>query len=466
VRTDWNPLLETLANPYRKYQENRIARNSFYSVIQFVIPTLFLLGVTPVLIYRMGTESYGLWMLATSALGLMSIAEFGLNTAISKYVAEYVGSGETKALSAVLSGGLSAYVLLGVVLIVPLYIYSPALAGLFQPSQALNTEQIGSVIRIITLGFIPLLFRSGAMAVPVGLQRFEIPVFITTGYQVLSYSAALAVILFGGSVRDVVNSTVVVLWITALWSGLVAWRMLKPFKLVFTLKDTKKIFRKLLSFALLSGLSVLGSRVFSFADRFAVGAVLGLQAVAYYTVIISVVAKILQLSSALTNALMPAVSSWMASGAVRRVRAYFWGTTTALFILNFLIAGILLIFSEILLTLWMGAEFTSHVLPSFRVLIVIYALISLNAPAHYVAFGMGKPGINALSGVVGGCLTIALIFVWGKTGSLLGAAFANSGYLVTWAIIGYVYFSLNRIIKRPSASAIYSEPNFSKSQNY
>jgi O-antigen/teichoic acid export membrane protein len=401
-------------------------------------------------------------MLATSALGLMSIAELGLNTAISKFIAEYVSRGETQALSALVSGGLVMYGLLGVVLIVPFYVYSPAIAGLFKPSEALSAQQIASVIRLISLGFVPLLFRSGATAVPVGLQRFEMPVLFTAGYQILSYAAALVVALLGGTVTDVVRSTLAVLWLTALWSLIVAWRMLKPFRLKLMLANTKAILPELLRFAFLSGLSVLGSRIFSFADRLAVGAVLGLEAVAYYIVIISVVTKILQLSGALTNALMPAASAWMASGAVRRVRVYFWGTTAALVVLNLVLASMLLIFSKPLLTLWMGAEFASHALLPFRVLTVVYALISLNAPAHYVAFGIGKPGINALTGLIGGCLTIGLIFIWGKTGGLLGAAFANGGYLVTWAVIGYVYLFLNQAVRPAAASAIQPEPNFGK----
>jgi O-antigen/teichoic acid export membrane protein len=452
-------MMEGSAVQFRKYRENRVARNSFYSVIQFFIPTLFLLGVTPVLVHRMGIESYGLWMLATSALGLMSIAEFGLNTAISKFVAEFVGSGDSNALSIVVSGGLVAYALLGAGFIVPLYLYSPALAGIFKPSEALNAEQIGSVIRTMSLGFVPLLFRSGAMAIPVGLQRFEVPVIVTVGYQILSYTTALIVVLSGGSVTLVVISTVAVLWITALLSSFVAWRMLKPFKLKFTITKSREVLRKLFSFALMSGISGLGSRIFSFADRLAVGAVLGLEAVAYYTVIISVATKILHLSSALTNALMPAVSAWMVSGAIQRVRAYFLGTTVALFTLNFLIASVLLILSRPLLHLWMGEAFASHTLLPFRILTVIYALISLNTPAHYVAFGIGRPGINALAGIAGGCLTIGLILIWGRTGGLLGVAFANGGYLITWAMIGYIYLHLDRVIKQ-TPTTIYTEANF------
>lgn len=451
--------MDALVVQFERYKENRVLRNSFYGVVQFAVPTLLLLGFTPVFIHKMGTEQYGLWMLATSALGLMGIAEFGLNTAISKFMAEFVESGNTDALSAVVSAGLIAYILLGFGLVVPLYIFSPALAGIFKPSQSISVEQIGIVIRIMSLGFVPLLLRSGAMSIPIGLQRFRVPAMVTIGYQIMNYTAALMVVLLGGSVAQVVRSTVVVLWITALGSLFAAWRMLKPFNLKFSLNRSKEVLRRLFSFSLMSGISGLGSQIFSFADRLAVGAVLGLDAVAYYTVIITVAAKILQGNGALTSALMPAVSTWMASGDIRRVRTYFLRATTSLLALNFLITSMLLLLSETLLRLWMGEAFADQVLLPFRALIVIYALISLNAPAHFVAYGMGNPGINALVGIVGGCLTIGLIFICGKTLGLLGATLANGGYLITWGIIGYVYLQIDWAIKRAPTETIYPKDN-------
>jgi O-antigen/teichoic acid export membrane protein len=451
--------LEALAVQFEKYKEDKVIRNSFYGVIQFVVPTLLLFVFTPVLIHKMGTDHYGLWMLATSALGLMGMAEFGLNTAISKFVAEYVESGNTTALSTVVSAGLVVYLLLGLGLIVPLYVFSPSLAGIFKPSEAISAEQIGFVIRIMSLGFIPLLLRSGAMAIPIGLQRFQVPAITTVGYQILSYTAALVVVFWGGSVSQVVSSTIIVLWVTALGSLFIAWRMLKPFRLKFKINRSRTVLRRMLSFSLMSGITGFGSQIFSFADRLAVGVVLGLDAVAYYTIIISIANKILQLSSALTGALMPAVSSWMASGDIRRVRAYFLRATSALVVLNFLAASILLVLSGTLLRLWMGEEFANQVLAPFRALIVIYALISLNAPAYFVANGMGNPGINALAAIIGGCLTIGLILKWGEILGLVGAVLANSGYLITFAITAYVYLNINWIIKQTSMTTKNHEVN-------
>ncbi|MBP6179300.1 MAG: oligosaccharide flippase family protein [Anaerolineales bacterium] len=427
-----------------KYKKNRVIRNSFYGFIQFVIPSILLLVTTPILIHRMGADAYGLWMLATTALGLMGIVDFGLSTSISKFVAEFVGSGDTDALSVLVLGGLSVYILLGGGLIIPLYYYAPTFSQIFKPSETISAEQIGQVIRIMSFGFLPLMVRTGALAVPVGLQQFEV-LLVGIVYQILSYGVALLVTLWGGSVEQVVIGTVVVLWATALWSLRVAHRSLRVFSLRLHVSHrVKDVWRKVFSFSLMSGISGLGSRIFNYVDRLAVGAVLGLDAVAYYSIIVSVSSKILHLSSSLTGTLMPAVSSWAASGQTHRVRPNFYRAFLLILIMNFLVCIFLLLFSEPLLKLWIGEDFTRKVLLPFRVLVLIYSLISINTPSYFVANGLGLPYLNAISSTLGGLLTVLLIFIFGPYWGLTGVAWANCGYFSTMIQTIGVFYNLQK----------------------
>ncbi len=432
----------------KKYCRNAVIRNSFFNVVQFLLPTILLLVFTPFFVHKMGTENYGLWMIANSALGLMGIVDIGLNTAISKFVAESVESSNPNNLSAIVTGGFIAYILVGIGLSIPLYIYSPALAAIFKSTESVSVAQIADVIRIISLGFLPMVIRSGAVAIPIGLQKFQIPTYITLGYQCLIYTAALIIASCGGSITQVVGCNVLILWMTGLVCLVVAWRMLKPFGLKFIIKGSHQVLKKMLSFAIISGISGVGSQIFNTVDRLVVGATLGLNVVGYYSVIISAASKILQLNGSIMGSLMPAISSWMASGEIARARKWFIQSSLVQFILNFVIVITLLPLSGLLLRLWMGEEFANHTLLSFRVLIVIYALISLSASAYHVAYGVNKPGINALTSILGGCFTIGLIFYLGKSLGLLGAALANGGYLITLITIFYVYFYLNKLTQQ------------------
>ncbi|GAB4501666.1 MAG: hypothetical protein Fur0035_12090 [Anaerolineales bacterium] len=391
----------------------------------------------------MGAEKYGLWTVATSALGLMGVAEFGLNTAISKFLAE-ASARRPAEISAVVFAGLLGYCALGLGLTLPFFFFAPAGARFFHPSNAFNQTDIELVIRITSLGFFPLVLRSGAQAVPVGLQRFDLSVAMNAGYLSGSYLLALGIALAGGSVAQIVSGTVILLWLAVFISWAVAFRLLRPFRLSFSLSAALTALRRLFAFSAQAGLAGLGSQIFSVADRLTVGAVLGLEAAGYYAIISAIVTKILQLSGALTNALMPAVSSWAAAGNFRQVRKYFLRASALLALMNLALALALLAFSEPFLRLWLGAENSGHILTPFRILVIIYALISLNTPAYFVAYGLGKPGINAFAALAGGGLTILLIFVWGKAAGLNGAAFANGGFLVSWTIIAYVLFDLRK----------------------
>lgn len=429
---------------FSRYKGNTIIRNSTYGGLQFFVSTLLLLIFTPLLLKTMGTTGYGLWTLANSTLGLIGIAEFGFGTAVAKFTSEFADGKNSDALSTVVWTSILAYLILGITLIVPLYIFSPNLAEIFKPSDTVTHSQIVSVMQIMSLGFIPLLFRSGASSIPIGLQRFEIPMWLALGYQIASYSAALLVTLFGGSIEQAVKSTIVVLWLTALLALFISWRMLKSLRVKFYFIWRKDIPRRMLSFSAATGLASLGSKVFNFADKLAVGAVLGLDAVAYYTIIIGIASKILQLSGALTNALMPAVSQWWTAGDFKRVRTHFLKSTGILGVLNLLIAVVLIILSQPLLRLWVGIDFTTHVLVPFRFLIVIYALISMAAPAYHVANGIGTPWINAFASILGGVFTIGSIILFGNKSGLLGVAVANGGYLINLVLIIFVMVSLQK----------------------
>jgi len=241
-----------------------------------------------------------------------------------------------------------------------------------------------------------------------------------------------------------VQSNVIILWITAIASLYVAWRMLHPYQITIAFEWSKNILQRMFSFSIMAGISSLGGQIFSFADRLAVGAILGLDAVAYYTIAINIASKILQLSGSVTSALMPAVSTWVASAKFHLVRAYFYKSTAILFILNLILSSILLFFSDIFFRVWLGEIVASQILVPFRFLVIIYALISLNAPAHHIAFGIGLPWLNAIASVTGGILTISLILQLGKSFGLLGAAIANAGYLSVYILLIYVFMYLRK----------------------
>lgn len=420
---------------------SRIRRNSLYGVIGYGVPLAATLVFTPLLLHGMGPSHFGLWMLGISYLGLLGVFDLGVGTTVAKYIAQYHEQGDLDRLSATATMGLLVYLAIGMLLTVPTYLLASRAASLFL-NDDIPRDVIAGVMRLAAFGFIPLLLKNAGLAVPIGLQRFKIPMTVAVLQSVLTLSLAFAVTLQGGSVTRVVVSSLIVLWMMAVVSVLIGYLMLHALGARVLFSPTQA--RLMLKFTAFTSVSGLGSLLFTTVDRIAVGIVLGVSAVAYYVVAVGIATNLLTIAGVLTQPLMPAASSWSSSGQWERLRQYLARSTLAIAILEVALAFALLLVSRPFMDVWLGADLAAHALTPFRILIVVYAVTALNAPAYHIANGSGFPQIPALGATVGGVLTVLLIRVLGGTWGLTGAAWANTGYWATLLIPALTARALKR----------------------
>jgi O-antigen/teichoic acid export membrane protein len=318
---------------------------------------------------------------------------------------------------------------------------APHAASLFN-SDEVPYDTIVGVMRLAAFGFIPLMLKNAGLAVPIGLQRFKIPMGVSVLQSVLTLSVAFAVTHEGGSVTQVVVSSMIVLWAIAVVAVLIGYRMLHALGARILLSATQASL--MLKFTAFTGVSGLGILLFSTVDRIVVGILLGPSAVAYYAIAAGIAANLVTIAGVLTQPLMPAASSWSSSGQWERARKYLTRSTWAIAVLELALAAILLLISRPAMNLWLGADFAAHVLTPFRILVLVYAVTALNAPAYHIANGSGLPQIPALGETVGGVLTVVLILVLGGPWGLTGAAWANTGYWATLLIPALTARALRR----------------------
>ena len=116
--------------------------------------------------------------------------------------------------------------------------------------------------------------------------------------------------------------------------------------------------------------------------------------------------SLLTLAGVLTQPLMPAASAWSSSGQWERTSRYLARSTLAIAVMELTLACVLLLISRPFMYLWLGESVAVQILTPFRILILVYAVIAVCAPAYNVANGSGFPWIPAIGGLVGGLLTI------------------------------------------------------------
>lgn len=415
-----NPLINVLS----RAKNSRVVQNSLFSGAGFAVPFLIMLLFTPTLVRQMGTEGYGLWSVAVSSLSMMGMLELGLGLAVSKFIAEYFESANYEGISTVVSVGLFANILIGVFLFFPLYLFANQISGLFQ-SDTIPQAAIVRTLQITSFGFIPMLLRNSSLAVPEGFQNFKVSTTIRTAQSALVVIVALLVNQWGGTIEQVALSTVVIMWVTGVGSVVTAYFSLRSLPIIFPYYE-KKYVSQMFSFVTYSGLRGIGAQLFTTVDRVAVGAVLGLSSLTYYAICIGIANKFIALSSALTQALVPATSSLYASGNTDKIRSYFWSGTAVLAAINLSVGLSAIFLADFLLTWWMGPEFTSQALGLFRILILVYMLLALTTPAAQIANGINIPWTNTVGALLGGTGTILLIVILGRQFGLHGVGWANA----------------------------------------
>ena len=72
-----------------KYSRNKIALNVISSAIQVIIVGLAYFFVYKILIDRLGVDLLGVWSLIIATTSISNLANFGLTSALVKFVAEY-----------------------------------------------------------------------------------------------------------------------------------------------------------------------------------------------------------------------------------------------------------------------------------------------------------------------------------------------------------------------------------------
>src|SRR6187549_4061724 len=73
---------------------SRALRNTASNYIGKVLTLGIFFFLTPFILHQLGPTTYGLWILIGSVVGYGALLDFGIASAVTKYVAEYRARGE------------------------------------------------------------------------------------------------------------------------------------------------------------------------------------------------------------------------------------------------------------------------------------------------------------------------------------------------------------------------------------
>lgn len=414
----------------------RFAGVSLINLAYLVLQTLLFLVLTPWILWVLGPQVYGLWTIIVAIMGFAGLANFSVQAAAVKYVAQFSTSAEmSDQLSVTVTFGAVFLLATGALASLVLWALRHGIARSVEVS-GVSSELLSQALGVVAIGLVPLFLMQLANGILLGLVRNEVAGGLGVAQNAILLVGALVVGLRHGGILELALWTLVVNWTMCAVSLGVAFRNLHGFRL--RLAWDSRLVREMLRYSLFAWFSTLGSTLFTSADRILVGMFLGSTAAGAYGVCTGVAIRLNQLAGAFTQLYVPFTSSYQAAGRIKEIQSAFkYGSRlTACLLVG--AATILLVWANPILTMWISPQFSSAYVDVFQILVACYAIFSMAGPGYQMALGLGRADVTAIVGAAGSFAMVFLILVLAPPFGLTGVAFANLGYVVVLGVQFYV----------------------------
>jgi O-antigen/teichoic acid export membrane protein len=401
----------------------RLVSGLFWNAVGRGLPLLLALALTPVLVALMGLERWGLFTLALALVGVFGIFDLGVGPALTRALSERMTQqeGEDREAGRLVGTALVALGLFAAIGAATLWAILPWLMG-----SALNIppELRGEALaafRILAVAAPLVVVNAALWGVLAAHQRFQAANLVTIPVAAMYYIGPALVLLAWQSLVAVMLVLVACRLANALSY---AWlcRGILPRLSVGSPALVWPLLRigGWLTFASLLNQALL------YADRFLIGALLTLAAVAHYATPLDLVLRMWILPVAVAQALLPAMASAfrllpeMTAGLMRR-------GALAILALTLPACLVLAAFGEFALRLWLGAGFAAEGGMVLRILAAGIFFSCLAYAPNALLEAIGRPDVTAkfMMVQVAAFLPLSVLMLWG---------FGIQGAALAWAL--------------------------------
>jgi O-antigen/teichoic acid export membrane protein len=402
----------------------KVANNSLWNIGGLMAGALINLVSTPILIYLLGKDQFGLMALLISILTPLGLLDFGIGEATVKYMAEYLGRDDRvqagKYLRSTFLFNLCVGCLGGIVIVASARFLITWVFNVPSGSRDLARH----CLYWIGLNWCVMQIRQTFTGVVMAVQEYGLLNIGNIITNLMTIGVGLGALVWGGDLLDLVRIQAIVAALMALGWLIVAERLL-PNISFFPRLDLFS-FRKTLGFGLWQMLNRMGGILGHQSERWLLGVLLPVYTVGFYNVGVQVVTVIYLAAYKTGEVLFPAVSEMQGQlreeEAARLVIQANW-VITALAISCFVP---LIVFAPDLLFVWIGLDFALNTANLLRILAFGSAASCLFAIPSFYLLGVGKSKWLALMSFIQGIITFGVAALLIPRVGLAGAGWGMS----------------------------------------
>jgi O-antigen/teichoic acid export membrane protein len=398
-----------------------LARGILWNSFGRCLPIIVAMLATPFLLHGLGVERWALFTLALSVAGSFGILDFGVSAALTRALAERIGTpGESDAAPLVVAalvmltlvgcGGAA----LGVVLT------PPVVDHLLKVPPNLRTEAI-TAFRLLAVSAPLIIINSAFWGVLSAYQRWGTATLLNTPVTAMYYLGPVLALLVQNSLVWVVATLVAARLMQALVYGGLTLRLLPG--LTSRWHVELRLLRPLLRIGAWVTVTNTLWPVMLFLDRFIIGSLLSLAALSYFSTSVDLVLRLGIMPIAIAAAVFPAVATshrTMPDRVQRMLRTGSLAVVVVLFPACMLMAGL----SDELLTFWLGSAFAANSATVLPILSIGMFLKSIAVLPGTLTDAIGRPEAGAMIMLVMVVLFLPVIMLMSARYGLIGVALA------------------------------------------
>jgi O-antigen/teichoic acid export membrane protein len=385
------------------------------------VPLVVGLVCIPVLTRTLGDSRFGLLALMWTVIGYFSLLDLGLGRATTRFVAQALGTDDVLRARQVAAFTAVGQTAVGVVAGALLVALTPwIVADLLHIPDGLRVDA-EHAFHWLALSVPVVVLSLNLRAVLEGAQRFDLTNLIRAPQGALAFALPTAAAVRGAHLATIVVLLLGLRVVVCLVTWLAVRVVLPGFR--FDIRASWHLMRPLLGYSGWVAVSNVVGPLLTFLERFVLGAVAGMSAVAYFAAPYEAISRLLILPASLAGGLFPVVSTTLGAEQRGAAEQLLGRSVRALTALLALPVVIVILLSRPLLTLWLGPVYAAAAGTALAVLAVgVFILGIAHVPSAFL-YGQGRPDLPAIFQLaelpIYFALALWLVRAYGITGAAL-----------------------------------------------
>jgi O-antigen/teichoic acid export membrane protein len=388
-------------------RKRKVLQGSASNLIRVLLSMLVSLVLPPFLVHHMAASEYSAWVLILQLSAYVGLLDFGLQTAIGKYVAEYDAGGQRDAIHSLVSTSFSLLALAAAIACTAVAGMALSVPRLFHQMPAALVPEVR--IALLAVGL------SSAFALPfgtflstfTGLQQYFFPTAVSIFIRIGTASSLVFLLLMHCSLVQLALA-MAAFNVAAAAIQFLGWQRLVKQRVDFSFFFFDRLSAvKLVKYG--SALSVwsLASFFISSLDLVIIGH-FRYAATGFYAIANGPANFMLALVSSAFGPLLPAVSSMQSSATPIRIGDLCIKMTRYCALFLFLLGLPLLFCAYPVLSLWVGKRYAAQSALYLEVLILSNVVRQLVSPYVLVVVATGKQRLATIGAILEALVNVTL----------------------------------------------------------